>query len=127
MVIDSGTPVGNGPPLLRCGLFLFERDSNMSTTRMNNAAGDPLVTRNQMPEHYATEPAHWLTSMLPRIDQLVPVQSELIRNHQTVLFSAASKDIRLRALRELQRNALDGDDEATAVLRQWEECGLKLE
>jgi len=59
----------------------------------------------------------WATSLQPRFTGLVPVRDNNIRNLQTVLFcESANKDIRLQAKHQLERNALDGNDEASAVL-----------
>jgi hypothetical protein len=78
----------------------------------------------------AREPdlAHkWATSMQPRFTGLVQVNDGPTRNLQTVLFcESANKDIRLRAKYRLECNALDRNDEASAVLQQWQECGLSI-
>ena len=106
------------------GLYALPNSTPMQTF-------DIPVERIPMPERAPSEPdlAHkWATSMQPRFEGLVAVRDEIVRNHQTVLFcESANKDIRLRAKHQLERIALDGNDEATAVLRQWQECGLSLE
>ncbi len=98
-------------------------------TQMNNADGDLPVQRIDNMDFGATEPAHWLTSMHPRLNELVPVQDGHIRNLQTLIFNReADKQMRIRALAQLRLYAIeDSNLEATAVLRQWEECGLVIE
>jgi hypothetical protein len=90
----------------------------------------PIATQVLMPEHFSSEPDlshHWVTSTQPRFTGLVRVSDEATRNHQTVLFcESANSDIRLRAKHELERNALEGNLEATAVLQQFHECGLTI-
>ena len=51
-----------------------------------------------------------------------------VRNLQTVLFNVeADKQMRVNALRQLQINVKDRDcEESSAVLAQWQECGLTL-
>jgi hypothetical protein len=99
----------------------------MSTTRMNNAAGDPLVTRNQMPEHYATEEdathlyrpkgMQYTTSMqqtrfvLPN-DVYGPVRSHAI----VALTESAIMVDRQRSWAQIKRMADAGDEQAQSVI-----------
>ena len=92
----------------------------------------PKAAQIQMPEHFSSEPdlSHqWVTSMQPHWNGLVQVNDGHIRNLQTLIFNCeADKQMRIRALAQLRLYAIeDSSLEATAVLRQWEECGLKLE
>jgi hypothetical protein len=82
-------------------------------TKMNNAIGDPVVTRVNHPEHYSTE-----TSMVPRI-QLPWVPEPAVRNLAVVATTTSTATIdRQRALAQLKRMAAAEDADAITMRRR---------
>jgi hypothetical protein len=87
----------------------------MLNTRMVSADGDPVVTRVNHPEHYATE-----TSMVPRI-QLPWVSDGAVRNHAVVATTTSASLIdRQRSWKMLTIMAAAGNEDAETTLKALE-------
>jgi hypothetical protein len=119
------------------------KETIMSSTKMVNSPNDLTVTRVEtdfgategsnlhlyVPKGTEANLSHlWATSMQSRFDGLVRVSDEATRNLQTVLFlESGERQMRIRALRQLERNASSGNQDAANVLVQWRGSGLSLD
>jgi hypothetical protein len=86
-------------------------ERNIMNMKMTNAEGDPVVTRVNHPDHYATE-----TSMVPRV-QLPYVPEPAVRNLAVVATTTSAATIdRQRALAQLKTMAATGDADAITMM-----------